>query len=248
LRLPNREIHDIDVNGTQNVLVTAEKNKIKKVIFTSSASHIYGLVDKSLCPIKESCSLNPINKYGRNKVMAEKLCKKVAETTNLQTIVLRLSMVLGPYDFDPILIENMLPLLKNKRVIIAGDGKNKNQSIHVKDVNTALLACAEISDTSLSKHDIFNISGKEVLTINEWIELFKHVSGSKSKVTHLPLSLAKCMVYIAWKFHKTKIHPSYLRLMAQDQYFDISKAKHILGWEPKYTVKESLKDIVSIRY
>ncbi len=244
LRLPNNEIYDIDVNGTQNVLTVAEENNIKKVIFTSSASHVYGLVETSLCPIREDCSLNPINEYGRNKVLAEKLCKKAAENNELKTIVLRLSMVLGPYNFDPILIENVTPFLKNKRVIIAGNDKSKNQSIHVKDVNTALLASAEISDTSLPKHDIFNISGKEVLTINEWVELSKRVIDSTSKVTHLPLFLVKGMVHIAWWLHKTKVHPSYLHLMAQDQYFDISKAKHILGWEPKYTVEHALKDTI----
>ena len=244
LRLPNHEIYDIDVNGTRNVLETAEKNNIKKVIFTSSASHVYGLVDKSLCPIRENCNLNPINEYGKNKVLAEELCKKAAETTTLQTIVLRLSMALGPYDFDPILMENVTSLLKNKRVVITGDGESKNQSIHIKDVSTALLACAEVSDTSIPKHDIFNISGKEVLTINEWMELSKRMSNSTSKVSHLPLFLAKGMIHIAWWLHKTKIHPSYLYLKAQDQYFDISKAKHILGLEPKYTVKEALGDTI----
>ena len=244
LRLPNHEIYDVDVNGTHNVLVTAEKNNIKKVIFTSSASHVYGLIDKGLYPIREDCNLNPINEYGKNKVTSEELCKKAAETTTLQTIILRLSMTIGPYNFDPILLENVTTLLKNKRVIIAGDGKSKNQSLHVKDVNTALLASAEISDTKLPSHDIFNISDKEVLTINEWIELVKRMSNSTSKVTHLPLFLAKGMVNIAWWTRKTNIHPSYLSLMAQDQFFDISKAKHLLGWEPKYTVKETLKDTV----
>jgi nucleoside-diphosphate-sugar epimerase len=52
------------------------------------------------------------------------------------------------------------------------------------------------------------------------------------------------MASIAWKLGKTKIHPSYLSLMAQDQYFDISKAKHILGWEPKHTTEEAIKDTV----
>ena len=244
LRIPKSEIYDIDVNSTQNVLTSAIENNVRRVVFTSSASHVYGRIDKGFCPIQENYNLNPINEYGKNKVLAEELCKRVASTTTLQTIVLRLSMVLGPYDFDPILIENMLSLLKNKRVIIAGDGESKNQSIHVKDVNTALLASAEISDTSLSRHGIFNISGKEALTINKWMELSKLMSGSTSKVVHLPLSIAKGMVYTAWWLHKTKVHPSYLTLMAQDQYFDINKAKHILGWEPKYTVEDALKDTI----
>jgi len=244
LRLPTSEIYDIDVNGTQNVLAVAKENNVRRVVFTSSASHVYGLVDKGSCPLREDSELKPINEYGRDKVLAEESCKKASEETELETIILRLSMVLGAYDFDPILVENAIPMLSNKRVIIAGNGGGKGQSMHVHDVNTALLASAETSDISLPKHSIFNISGKEVLTINEWIDLFKRVSGSKSKVTHLPLSLAKCMAHIAWKLDKTKVHPSYLRLMAQDQYFDISKAKHVLGWEPKHTVVDALKDTI----
>ena len=244
LKLPKNEVHDIDVNGTKNVLETAKENKVKKVIFTSSASHVYGIVDPGSCPLSEDCKLNPINEYGRNKVLSEELCKKAAENTDLKTIVLRLSMVLGPYNFDPILVENLKPLLMNKRVIIAGDGKSKSQSVHVQDVNTSLLACAEIQDASLSKHDIFNISGKEVLSIKESLELFKSVCDSKSKVSHLPLPVAKFMAYIAWMLNKTNVHPSYLRLMAEDQYFDISKAKRVLGWEPKYTVKDGLEDAI----
>ena len=244
LRLPKNEIYDIDVNGTRNVLETAKENKVKKVIVTSSASHVYGIANAGSCPLPEDSELNPINEYGRNKVLIEELCKKTAENTELKTIVLRLSMVLGPYNFDPILTENVVPMLMDKRVIIAGDGKSKSQSVHVQDVNTALLACAEISNTSIPKQDIFNISGEELLSINEWMKLFKRVGNSKSKISHLPLPIAKFMAYIAWMLNKTKVHPSYLRLMAQDQYFDINKAKRILGWEPKYTVKEALEDAV----
>ncbi len=243
-RLPKSEIYDIDVNGTQNVLGAAIENNVRRVVFTSSASHVYGLVDERLCPIREDCSLNPINEYGENKVFAEELCKKASEAKDLQTVVLRLSMALGPYDFDPILIENIQSLFNNKRVFIAGDGESKNQSIHVNDVNTALLACAELSDKTIPEDMVFNISGSEVFSINEFMELSKSVVGSTSKAIHLPLSLAKGMAYIAWKLDKTKIHPSYICLMAQDQYFDITKAKRILGWEPKHTVEEAIRDTV----
>jgi len=244
VKLSKREIYDIEVNGTQNVLSTVIENNVGKIVFTSSASHVYGLVDENLCPIQEDCKLNPINDYGKNKVIAEELCKKASETKGLQTVVLRLSMVLGPYDFDPVLIENMLALFKNKRVVIAGNGESKNQSIHVEDVNTALLASAETSDNMLSDHSIFNIAGKEVLSINEFIQLSRCMIGSTSKVVHLPLFLTKVMVNMAWCLHKTKIHPSYLDLMVQDQYFDISKAKRILKWKPNYTVENALNDTI----
>ena len=46
-------------------------------------------------------------------------------------------------------------------------------------------------------------------------------------------------------FHKTNIHPSYIDLMAQDLYLDITKARNILKWEPKYNTKESLIDTIN---
>ena len=52
------------------------------------------------------------------------------------------------------------------------------------------------------------------------------------------------MVHLAWGLNKSSIHPSYLDLMAQDQYFDISKARHILRWEPKHTVEDAIKDTI----
>lgn len=243
-RLPSNEIYDIDVNGTRNILKIAIKNNIKRVIFTSSASHVYGLINKDLCPIKEECNLHPINEYGKNKVISEELCQEVSDDNNLKTIILRLSMVLGSYDFDPIVVENVKSLFENKRVIIAGNGRAKVQSMHVKDVNTALLACCKISENMLPRTVIFNISGKEVMSINELLRLMKSVTNSKSKVTHVPFIIAKTMANISWMAHKTNIHPAYLSLMAQDQFFDTSKAKHVLGWEPKHTLKEALDDTI----
>ena len=244
VRLSHHEINDIDVNGTQNVLAAASENRVKKVIFTSSASHVYGRVEKRLHPIREDCPLHPINEYGENKVLSEGLCKQISEKTSLQTIVLRLSMTVGPYDFDPILVENMAAILKNKRVTIPGDGESKNQSIHVNDVSTALLACAETSDSQLPIHEIFNISGNEVYSINEWIDLVKRMSNSSSKVTHLPLTLARGAIQIAWWLRKTQIHPSYFSLLTHDQYFDIQKAQQILGWKPQCTINDGLQESI----
>jgi len=66
----------------------------------------------------------------------------------------------------------MILLFRNKRVVIAGDGESKNQSVHVEDVNDALLSCVDVS------------------------------------------------------------------------FPDIGKAKKILGWKPKHTIKEALIDSV----
>ena len=243
-KISRDEIYDIDVNGTRNILETAKKNNIKRIVFTSSASHVYGLINKDKCPLKEECSLNPINEYGKNKVIQEDLFKKAADNYNFKTIVLRLSMVLGPYNFDPILFENIISLFKNKRIIIPGNGHYKAQSIHVNDVNTALLASGNIFENLTSNNVILNISSEEILSINEFINQLRTITNSKSKVTHLPYFLAKGIVSFAWWFGRTKIHPSYLGLISQDQTFDIRKARNILKWKPEYSNKKALEDTV----
>jgi nucleoside-diphosphate-sugar epimerase len=243
MRFPPDEIYDIDVNGSRNVIKIAKNNNIKRLVFTSSASHVYGMINNNTCPIEEDCNLNPINEYGKNKVIIEELCKKASDN-RLKTIILRLSMVLGPYNSDPILLENISSFLKNKSVIIAGDGNVKAQSIHVNDVNTALAECGKIFDKYIPKNLILNISGEEVFFLKDFIKQSKFITNSKSRVIHLPFLLTKSLASIAWWAGRTNIHPSYLNLMKQDQYFDISKAKKILNWEPKYSTTQALQDTV----
>lgn len=245
VRLSSKEIYDIDVNGTKNVLNLATEYGIKRVIFTSSASHVYGLVDSAQYPLRESCPLNPINDYGKNKVLAEQCCNQMSQTTELETIVLRLSMVLGPYDFDPILQENVRLLLANKPVRIPGNGVSKNQCVHVYDVSTALLASTALKLGRSNRHEMFNIAGNDVLTINEWMKTARAACNSSSKITHVPLPLAKGFMSLSWMLHRTNIHPSYLELMNVDQYFDISKAQEMLEWEPTYTTTDAVHDTIS---
>jgi len=244
LRLSPREIYDIDVEGTRNIIEAAESNNVKKIIFTSSASHVYGIVKKEICPIREDHKLNPINEYGRNKIIAEELLKDASKSKKIKTIILRLSMVMGPYNFDPVFSENVKSLLKSKRVYIAGNGEALAQSIHVKDVNSVLFRCGNLANNSISEYTELNISGEEILSIKEWVHLLRSITNSESKVTHLPFLIATFMNKITWLMQRSNVHPSYLKLMAHDQYFDIDKAKNLLIWEPRLKIKKALIDAV----
>jgi nucleoside-diphosphate-sugar epimerase len=76
------------------------------------------------------------------------------------------------------------------------------------------------------------------------MEATRDASKSTSEVTHISLFAGKCLAHIAWWLHRTKVHPSYLSLMAQDQYFDISKAKQILRWEPNFSSEDAIRDTI----
>lgn len=246
VKLSKSKIYDIDVNGTRNVIDCAHKNNIKRIVFTSSASHVYGIVENDKCPITEDTTPHPINEYGKNKVIAEKVCENLSNKYDMNIIILRLSMVLGPYNKDPILKENIVSLLHNKQVVLPGDGDSKNQSIYVEDVNDAIYLSAMISSDQISNCEIFNISGHEVLSMNDFVNIVKKHSNSKSNIIHLPLWIVKPLSSILWFLGKTNVHPSYLNLIAHDQILDIERAEKILDFKPRYSVEHGL--IESIRF
>jgi len=70
-----KEYHDVNVNGTENILKLAEKNKFK-VVYASSSS-VYGNPER--IPIKEEDSKTPINPYAETKLQKEELAKKYSK-------------------------------------------------------------------------------------------------------------------------------------------------------------------------
>ena len=84
------EYHNINVNGTENILKLAKKNKFK-VVYASSSS-VYGNPER--IPIKESDSKNPINPYAETKLKKEKLAEKYSKM-GVKVIGLRYFNVFG---------------------------------------------------------------------------------------------------------------------------------------------------------
>ncbi|HIE41275.1 MAG TPA: NAD-dependent epimerase/dehydratase family protein [Candidatus Aenigmarchaeota archaeon] len=160
-----KEDAEINIIGTINLLEWCKKEKVKKVIYISSAA-VYG--EPIYLPIDEKHPTNPISPYGISKLAAEKyvlLCQT--------SIVLRLANVYGKGGVKEgeagvihIFADN---LKENKSLKIFGDGTQGRDFIHIKDVINACLLTLNYN----GRKRIFNIgSGKETI-INQLVELFR---------------------------------------------------------------------------
>lgn len=96
-----------NVTGTFNVLQTALKSGVRRLVFTSSRE-VYG--DPKRVPVRETSPLRPKNAYGTSKVAAEVYCQ-LAGVEGLEVVVLRLANVYGPGDRD-----RVIPLFANAAV------------------------------------------------------------------------------------------------------------------------------------
>lgn len=138
---------DVNVLGTYYICNAAQKAKIKRLVFLSSAS-VYG--DKAKCPIKEISELNPLSPYAATKIAAERIVKRMDEY-----IILRPFNV---YSYDEKGSESVIKLWmdrlnKGKPPIIYGSGQQIRDYIHVGDVAKAIYFASRIK----AKNKIINI-------------------------------------------------------------------------------------------
>ncbi|MEK7564666.1 MAG: NAD-dependent epimerase/dehydratase family protein [Patescibacteria group bacterium] len=202
----------INVGGTLNVLLAAEKNKVKRLVYTSSSS-AYG--DQDNLPWKEDMPIKLLNPYASTKYAGEILCQLFGEANRLETVSLRLFNVYGSVSAIegkvdcPSVVEILLKQKRNDQALtIIGDGKQKRDLVNVKDVAKAFVAAS--TSKLVGKGEVINIgsgSNYSVSEIANWI-------GGET----------------------TKLDNRYAE--AYETLADISKAKELLNWQPEHNLKD----------
>ncbi|MEM2083640.1 MAG: SDR family oxidoreductase [Nitrososphaerota archaeon] len=214
-------VNEVNVIGSLNVLKIAIEENVDKFIYVSSCA-VYGEAEN--LPIKEEDKLNPLSPYASSKISVEYYCKVFYKAYGLKTICLRYFNVYGPRQKTgeyagviPIFIQR---IKNDKPPIIYGDGNQTRDFVYVKDVVDASIKALEKEEAI---GEIFNIGSGEAITINQLAETLLKILG------------------------KEKLKPIYEKERVGDiknSYANIDKAKKILGYEPKYTIIDGLKEML----
>lgn len=215
-------IHDVNVNGTNNVLKASLKNNVKKFVFISTTA-MYG-VPRTL-PEKETDPIYPIGNYGESKALAEKLCLKYNKK-GLRVNILRPKSFLGPERLGVFTIW-FEAIYNNRPVFILGKGNNLYQLLEVVDL------CRAIQSALLSRisGEIFNIGAEKFGTWQDDLgALIKHAK-SKSKIIGLPVLPAQIALSILEFFNLSPIIAWHYKTFPVDSYVSIEKAQKKLGYK-----------------
>lgn len=217
-----------NVEATIILLEEMIKNKINKIIFSSSAA-TYGIVDQM--PITEQSPTNPISVYGKTKLEMEKMIDNFTKKYGLESVAFRYFNAVGADESgeigeDPRHTTNLIPLVgKREKVYLFGDkfdtadGTQERDYIHVSDLATAHLDAAEKS-FNRGEMMILNLSTGQKTSCLEIFRLAQEISG-------------KTLDYEV--VGPRQGDPVTL-------YADNSKARSILGWEPKRDIRKSIQD------
>ena len=158
-----------NVTGTENVIRACREKGVKRLIFTSSPSVVFGDephdgADESL-PYPESYLCH----YPASKAKAEQLVLAAHEIGVLHTLALRPHLIWGPG--DPNLIPRVVEMAKKKKLMQVGDGKNLVSVVYVENAAQAQLVADETYEKNLS-----HLAVKRIL----WRKNIRFICGSLS--------------------------------------------------------------------
>jgi len=206
--------HDVNVNGTLQVLLAAKRHGVKKVNFSSSSS-TYGGRDSSQLLKEDGVVKNPVSPYALHKFIGENYCRLFSELYGLQTVSLIYFNVYGPY-FDPegayaLVVGKFLKQKKEGQpMTVCGDGEYSRDYTHVSDVVRANIFAMQ-SDR-VGKGETINIGCGRPTTVNE---LVKMMGGE--------------FVYVDPRLGDQRFSGA-----------NNAKAKELLGWEPSVKLEDGI--------
>jgi nucleoside-diphosphate-sugar epimerase len=225
--LSEQAIFDMNLDAVRHVLDGARATGARKVVHISS-SGIYGIPTAN--PVREDHPQRPLGAYGESKIAAETLCRE-AIANGLDVTVLRPMSLFGPWMTGVfLLLYEWVRLGKN--VYLLGAGRNRVQMTSAWDVADACLLAAEREE---SRGAFLNLGAAEVPTVRGQVEALIAHAFSRSRIVAFPASLLRNAGRVLNVVKLSPIVPEHYLLADADFVLDVSEARRVLGWEPKYS-------------
>jgi len=222
----DRDLFDaVNIDGTANVLVAARDAGVRKVVHTSSSA-IFGIPDRN--PVTEDTPGRPLEAYGRAKLQAEALCRDAAHA-GLDVTIVRPRTILGHGRLG--IIALLFDFVADGApVFVLGKGDNRYQFVHANDLADACLRAAARPGAT-----VYNIGATEFGTMRETLQALVDHAATGSRVRSLPVAPARLAMKGLAGAGLAPFAPYHWLLYSESLWFDTTKARTELGWQPEYS-------------
>jgi UDP-glucose 4-epimerase len=214
----------VNVGGTVNVLETARKAGAQRVVLACSCA-AYG--DGPEQPKHEGLVPRPMSPYAAQKIACELYAQTYTRAYGLPCVALRFFNVYGPRqdpksDYAAAIPRFTTRLLKGQRPIVFGDGLQTRDFVHISDVVRANLLAAT---SDKAPGEVVNVASGVSSSLIDLIATLKQVIGSSAAGLEIE-------------------HQAPRAGDLRESSADISKARAVLGYEPRVQLKEGLAGVV----
>lgn len=240
-----RDSMAINVGGVANILELSRQAGVKRFIFASTSAVYENNKDAILT---EDLPVNPHLLYSLSKYQSELLVKGMAATNGLDTVILRFFNVYGPHqDFrrksPPFTSYIIRELVRGKTPVLHSDGKQKRDYVHVEDLMSLASLCMTHEK---AKGEIFNVASGDPYSVNE---IYDIVAKALNKSHIRPRYQSAAKFWEAYPNLFAGQNPIKMEILEKEvtkqTVGSFEKAKQLLGWSPKVSMKDGLVDMVN---
>jgi nucleoside-diphosphate-sugar epimerase len=206
-----------NTTGTLSMLELCRHYNVPKIIQASTSS-IYGANPPYPTP-ETANSDRPLQAYAASKKGAEALCHSYHHLFGVDVSVLRFFTVYGPLGRPDLAMFRFVQWITEGRPLhLNGDGEQSRGFTYIDDIARGIILALKPVG-----YEIINLGGHEVITINDLIALTEELVGKKAEIVR---------------------HPAHPADMRRNQ-ADVSKARKLLGWEPRVGLREGMQNLVN---
>ena len=235
-----------NVIGTEHILKACRAEGVERLIYTSSASVVFGDADIEGGDESFPYPEHPRSPYTATKAMAERLVL-AANSSSLKALSLRPHLIWGPRDTQ--IIPRIIAQARAGKVRRVGDGKNKVDTTYIDNcVDAHLKAASALEQGDRAAGRAYFISNGEPVNLWDFVNVILGLAGIPPVTRSIPKGLAAVAGGVLESVHlalKLSGEPRMTRFLAEElatsHWFDISAARRELGYVPAVSMAEGLK-------
>ena len=216
---------ELNLNVSKKTIQLAVRKEIDGYIFFST-DMVYGIPQGN--KINETQKLNPIGEYGKSKLKAENELKNISKN-KIPLTIFRPRLISGPGRLG--IFKKLFSLIYNSNMVpIIGNGNNCYQMVSVEDCVSAIILAIQEN----IPNEVFNLASQEKIKVKNLINELIYHARSSSKIFPFNANLTKNILNISDMFGLTLMYKEQYKIADKDIFLDISKAKSLLKWQPKF--------------
>lgn len=208
--------------GTQNILEEAKLHGVKSLVLASSSS-VYGNCKE--VPFREDMVVDyAISPYAATKKANEVMAHVYHKLNEMSIIMLRFFTVYGPRQRPDLAINKFTRLmLDGKEIPMYGDGSTSRDYTYVDDIVDGICKSCDYVMTHNNVFKILNLGSNSPISLKDMIHIIGNTLGVTPNIKQLPMQPGD----------------------VDRTYADISKAKELIGYEPKYSFEKGIENFVN---
>jgi UDP-glucuronate 4-epimerase len=204
-----------NVDGTYSLLEASRRHGVKQFIFGSSSS-VYGV--NSNLPFAEDDPLtHPVSPYAATKIAAEAACRVYSHLYGLRILCLRFFTVYGARQRPDLAIRKFTRLIsEGQRIPVYGDGTTRRDYTYIDDIIHGVVRALEYES---SPFEVINLGESKTVELNALVGLLEEAIGKRALIDYQPAQPGDVPA----------------------TYADISRARRLLGYEPRTPIEKGIE-------